>query len=502
MKVVFLLFDSLNRATLGAYGGTHIPTPNFDRLAERAVRFENHFVGSMPCMPARRDMHTGRLNFLHRSWGPLEPFDKSFVSMLRQAGVWTHLVSDHFHYFTEGGSTYHTQYSSWEFIRGQEADRWKAMVQPPVERFREMYHRVQTDLSDDRYLPYMINREFIREEADFPLVKCIEGGLQFLEQNRDKNDWFLQIECFDPHEPFFAPPRFRRPFPSGYEGPILDWPRYERVSENAEEITELRANYAALVTMCDEYFGKVLDYFDTNRMWDDTVLIVSTDHGYLLGEHDWWAKNRMPFYNEIANIPLFICHPDHKAQGGSRRKALTQTMDIMPTILELFGQPVPDSAEGLSLQKLLGADRAHHQAVLYGIFGGSTNITDGRYTYFRYPRDVFSQEIYEYTLMPTHQRSHFTAETLRGSELSRGFGFSDGVPMLRIPARRAPDGRIAGQGLIEDTETVLYDTEIDPGQTMPIEAPEVVDRLETEMVRLMRRNEAPREAFSRLGLAA
>ena len=78
MKAVFVLFDSLNRHMLGAYGGTRIPTPNFDRLAARSATFDNHYVGSLPCMPARRDMLTGRLTFLHRSWGPLEPFDNAF----------------------------------------------------------------------------------------------------------------------------------------------------------------------------------------------------------------------------------------------------------------------------------------------------------------------------------------------------------------------------------------------------------------------------------------
>ena len=72
MRTIFVLFDSLNRSALGCYGGL-IDTPNFDRLAAKSTIFDNHYIGSMPCMPARRDMHTGRLNFLHRSWGPLEP---------------------------------------------------------------------------------------------------------------------------------------------------------------------------------------------------------------------------------------------------------------------------------------------------------------------------------------------------------------------------------------------------------------------------------------------
>ena len=87
MRTVFVLFDSLNRLGLGCYDGTAIRTPNFDRFAARAVTFDKHYVGSLPCMPARRDIHTGRLNFMHRSWGPLEPFDNSFSAVLRTAIV-------------------------------------------------------------------------------------------------------------------------------------------------------------------------------------------------------------------------------------------------------------------------------------------------------------------------------------------------------------------------------------------------------------------------------
>ncbi|SNT76664.1 sulfatase [Paracoccus seriniphilus] len=502
MKTVFLLFDSLNRAALNCYGGTRIETPNFTRLANRSVRFDNHYVGSMPCMPARRDMHTGRLNFQHRSWGPLEPFDTSFVKMLDQSGTHAHLISDHFHYFTEGGSTYHTQYTTWDFVRGQEADAWKAVVQPPLERYRQIYHPSQYVLEDDRYLASMVNRDFLETEADYPLAQCIGRGLDFLSRNRDKDDWFLQLECFDPHEPFVVPERFRKAFPTDYNGPILDWPRYDRVSESEEETAELRANYAALVAMCDEYLGRILDHFDEHDMWKDTVLILSTDHGYLLGEHDWWAKNRMPFYNEIANIPLFIAHPDFAAQAGSRRNALTQTIDLMPTILELFGLDIPDSVEGKSLLPLLGQDGPHHEAVMYGIFGGATNVTDGRYSYFRYPENVFDQEIFEYTLMPTHQRSHFTREALMQSKLCDGFAFAGGMPMLRIPARKAADGRVAGQGLIEDTTTVLYDLACDPGQNSPLDDPDIIAKMEQHLSRLLLRNEAPPEAWRRLGLAS
>jgi len=134
MKAVFVLFDSLCRNALGCYGSRWVRTPNFDRFAARGVTFDTHFVGSLPCMPARRDLHTGRLNFMHRSWGPREPFDNSFAAAMWDAGVHTHLVSDHLHYFEDGGSTYHGRFRTWDFVRGNECDPWKALVDPPPPR--------------------------------------------------------------------------------------------------------------------------------------------------------------------------------------------------------------------------------------------------------------------------------------------------------------------------------------------------------------------------------
>src|SRR5918996_616066 len=204
MRAIFVLFDSLNRTAMGYYGGTAVKTPNFDRFAQRAVTFDTHYVGSLPCMPARRDLHTGRLNFMHRSWGPLEPFDNSFPEMMRERGIHTHLVTDHLHYFEDGGSTYHTRFKTWEFIRGQEYDPWKAMVRPPVERL------------------------FVQSEEDFPGPRCFKAAFEFLDLNRNADDWFLMVECFDPHEPFTAPERFKEQYRTGWNGGILDWPFYEK----------------------------------------------------------------------------------------------------------------------------------------------------------------------------------------------------------------------------------------------------------------------------------
>jgi len=143
MKAVFVLFDSLNRRMLGCYGGQKVPTPNFDRLAARTRVYDQHYVGSLPCMPARRDMQTGRLSFLHRSWGPIEPFDNSFPEILRQNNIHSHLTTDHYHYWEDGGATYHNRYSTFEFSRGQECDPWHAIVKPDWDKFRQKYQELK-----------------------------------------------------------------------------------------------------------------------------------------------------------------------------------------------------------------------------------------------------------------------------------------------------------------------------------------------------------------------
>jgi len=495
MKTIFVLFDSLNRHLLGCYGGTRVPTPNFDRLAARSVVHDRHYAGSLPCMPARRDLLTGRLTFLHRSWGPLEPFDNAFPELLKTKDVHSHLVTDHYHYWEDGGATYHNRYSSFDFIRGQERDPWKAMVQPPWERLKEKYHERQFSFgTTSRFGNYIVNREFIREEKEFPSVQCFAKGLEFLDLNRDADNWFLQIETFDPHEPFFAPERFKDQFRTTWNGPIRDWPRYDRVDELPEEANELRANYYAVFALCDFLLGQLLDYFDLHDLWKDTALIVSTDHGFLLGEHDFWAKNRMNMYEEIVHIPLFIHDPRAAKSGRSGR--LTQSIDIAPTFLDLFGIALPAEMEGRSLVRDGG-----REAVIFGYFGGAVNVTDGRYTYHRFPENLREQEIFQYTVMPTHLNRRFTPEELSTATLSSPFGWTKNVPLLKIPVtERSPMYSNYGPGALLESGTRLYDLLTDPGQAKPLHD----SAIEARMIRLMRdlmvRNEAPPEAFSRLAL--
>jgi arylsulfatase A-like enzyme len=484
MKAIMVMFDSLNRHYLPCYGNTEVIAPNFTRLAQRAVTFDNSYVGSMPCMPARRELHTGRYNLLHRSWGPLEPFDDSMPELLRQHGVYTHLVSDHQHYWEDGGATYHHRYTTWSNIRGQEGDRWKAAVGV-----------VNPMNSNIRAGQDPVNRRAMPTEADQPQSRTFAEGLAFLATNHAADNWFLQIETFDPHEPYFTQQHYKDLYQDDYDGPDLDWPEYRRVHETPPQINRYRRNYKALLTMCDRNLGKVLDAMDEYHLWEDTLLIVNTDHGFLLGEHGWWAKCVMPFYDQVAHTPLFIWDPRLRV-AGARRQALVQTIDLPATLLEYFGVSLPPDMQGRPLRETVANDTPVREAGLFGLFGAQVNVTDGRYVYMRGPASNANEPLYEYTLMPTHMRNLFSPEELRDATLSAPLPFTKGAPVLKIPAMQPKNRDLVAR----EVQTMLYDLHSDPAQEHPLHDTAIEQRMIAHLVRLMRENDAPPEQFTRLGL--
>ncbi len=368
-------------------------------------------------------------------------------------------------------------------MRGQEGDPWKGRMQEP-ERPAAYAGKITTR--------DWINRSYMPEEEQMPQAQTFSAGLDFIRTNQKEDRWFLQLETFDPHEPFFAPERFQDLYPATYEG-HFDWPPYSRVTETTEQVQHCRNRYAALVSMCDHYLGKVLDLMDELDLWKDTLLIVNTDHGYLLGEHNWWAKLVQPFYNEIAHMPLFIWDPRSGCQGA-RSQSLVQTIDLPPTLLEFFGVEAPPDMQGICLRDVLAGRGDTREAVLFGVHGGHVNCTDGRHVYMRAPMSSASQPLHEYTLMPTHMRSRFSTEELSTVELSEPFSFTKGCKLLKIPARPW-----AGRDF-HQFGNLLFNVEDDPQQQNPLQDPAIEQRMIGVMKQLMETNDAPPEQYARLGI--
>ena len=495
MKAIMVLFDSLNKHYLPSYGNHWIKAPNFQRLAEHTVKFDNCFAGSLPCMPARRELHTGRYNFLHRSWGPLEAFDDSMPEILKMNGVYSHLATDHHLYWADGGATYHSRFSSWEMIRGQEGDPWKGQIKfPEIPEDAKAPQRLflpSREKLADIWRQEWVNRQEFKEEKDYPQSRTFKAGLDFIEKNHDEDSWFLQIESFDPHEPYVVPEEYDALYGDHIKKKNLDWPDYHPVIENDEDVENLKYKYAALLSKCDRSLGNVLDLMDKYNMWEDTMLIVCTDHGFLLGEHGWWAKNMMPAYNELVNTPLFIWDPRTKKMGETR-ESLVQLIDMAPTVLDFFNLDIPKDMQGFPLRETIENDKKVRDACIFGWHGNQINCTDGRYVYMRGEAKNTNSPLYEYTLMPTHIKSRFSIDEMKDFEIAEPFSFTKGLRTMKIEVKNFNQHYRFG--------TMLYDTETDPYQERPISDPKIEARMANLMIKLMKESDAPIEQYERIGL--
>lgn len=145
-------------------------------------------------MPARRDLHNSRVNFLQRDWGPLEPYDDSMPELLKQHGIYSALISDHYHYWEDGGCTYHNRYSSWISHRGQEGDFCQGDA-PMVKLCSELGKRVK-DPQIAAQLSHRqdeVNRSHQLTEGDMPQAKTFNDGIAFLESNYDTGNTSFSV---------------------------------------------------------------------------------------------------------------------------------------------------------------------------------------------------------------------------------------------------------------------------------------------------------------------
>jgi hypothetical protein len=381
-------------------------------------------------------------------------------------------------------------------VRGHELDFWKPLLPESelpqwvrnVEKWRPGYgHR------------YYSNIARFDGETDYFTAKVMSGACDWLNAHKQGNPFFLQVECFDVHEPFDVP----EPYASMYgEGAARDrftlWPPYQDAARQAEflaaaspeEIAFVRSQYGAKITMMDRWFGKLIETLDARNLWDDTMVIVTTDHGHDLGERHGFGK-QFPHFDSHANIPLLVWHPAHPGKGRAV-SGLTTTLDIFGTVLDGAGLALPERTHARSVLPLL-AGGAGRDAVLYGTFGQGLCCTDGEWTLIQPPDR--SKPLYAYSSMvPT---------TIIAPDKPIGQGhFIPGVdlPQWQIPftTDRPSDRRPL------DSEKLLYHRSLDPGQRDNLWSthPDEAIRMTTLMTETLAACGAPLELFDRLGLAA
>ncbi len=495
-NAIVILLDSLNRQLLGAYGSGEFDTPNLDRFAASATRFDNHYTGSLPCMPARHDLLCGALDFLWKPWGSIEIWEEPLTAPLRRAGVTTMLISDHPHLFETGGENYHCDFTAWDYQRGHESDPWKTRPDPSW---------VGTPVfSRGEDMPYEHSRGYFGGEDDFPGPRTMAAAARWIDEFAPLHDRFLLfVDEFDPHEPFDTPEPYASMYDDSWQGAHLIWPPYTAAGFADGVLTprqarQIRACYGAKLTMIDSWFGRVIDAIERRDLWNDTAVIVCTDHGHYLGEKDAWGKPPIPIYETLGHTPLFISWP-----GANRPEvsALTTNVDIYATVMDIFGVESKHRTHGFSLAPLLDGERdAIRDAALCGYWAREIHVLDGQRKYARSPgraNSPLSIWSNRWSTMPVHRFPDLRLPLPdRRAILDQMPGSA--VPVIRQPFERGDPRPYWALGRFSGNH--LYDLSEDPDEAQNLAGSRLEGEMEEKLREALKRIEAPGDQFARLGL--
>lgn len=408
MNVIVVMMDSLRRDYVGAYAGLDlegglgpgvIGTPQLDAFARQATVFDRAYVNSHPTGPFRRDVWTGRIEFPHRGWGPIQREDVTYARLMGAQGIVTMLIGDTYPLMDAtytiqrsytvappgNSGNYQSWFTGWHLVRGHQSDRWwpsQRKVELPClpDKIRGGAHRMEL------YFQENAGRRF---ERDWSTAQVFSRAADWLEENYLRQEGFcLWVDSFTPHEPFDPPPWYVERYDPGYTGEQVIFPQYGSIDYLTEaELRHIKALYAGSVSLADRWFGHLMDTVANLGLLDNTLIVVVADHGHLFGDHGVIGKPGLAsgpeglLWEGIGDIPLLIYHP--QVEGGGRVGALVQAVDLYPTLLEATGVACPEGVHGGSLIPLLKGERdAVRQVGLYGRHGDSVNVTDGRYTLF------------------------------------------------------------------------------------------------------------------------
>lgn len=351
MNVVLVTFDTLRKDCVGCYGAPPwgpVHTPHLNALAAQSLVFDSAYPESFPTLPARRALYTGQRVFPYRTvdpalkgdfvgdpgWGPIGEDQVTLSEMFREAGYRTALISDVYHMF-KPSKNFWRGFDQWSFIRGQEADTCRSGPEPTQQEIdRRLPAELQTEKRVSLLRKCLKNMHGRTEEKDYFCAQVFTEAARWLEQNRDADRFFLTIECFDPHQPWFVPEHYRQMYDES-DGPDQVLSNYRKeLMERPALLRRTRANYAGLVTMCDRWFGYFLETMRSLGVFDDTLLVVTSDHGHSLGERGYVGKHDYPAHRSVYDIVLMIRHPDGRG-AGRRSTAVVQQHDLTAEILRV-----------------------------------------------------------------------------------------------------------------------------------------------------------------------
>lgn len=349
MNIILVISDTLRRDHLPCYGNLRVKTPNLDAFSQEAFVFDNCFAASFPTVPARADIFTGRYTFTYLPWGPLPADEATLAQCLSKAGYMTTAISDN-PFLIRNGYGYDRGFADIQWMRGQ---------------------RTGAELNDVLMLR--------RSEENYFAPMTFKGASEWLERHH-REQFFLYIDTWDPHEPWDPPDYYVRPYYSEYKGEIVNPPYWDwREAGCTEKDLEIaHACYCGEITMVDRWFGILMERLRTLDLLSNTAIIFASDHGFYFGEHGQFGKRRFrwegnlsiedgfkkgltlaqgytyrsPLHQQVTRVPLLVYLPYGKK---GRVSGLVSLPDLFPTILDIAQVPSPDRVQAHSLAPMLMA---------------------------------------------------------------------------------------------------------------------------------------------------
>jgi len=365
-NVLVIMFDQWRFDCLGANGNRLISTPNLDMLAAKSVRFTNTFVQAPVCVPSRISYMTGRYPHCHKNRVNYTPYtqpDPMVQKLLQQAGYRTGSVGKlHF----RPGTNEHARTTGFDMVQlddgiprtdgDSDYVKWRAGADPLAKECH--YNDTVKGRASDK------NPFLARVEGQYTPTAWtgMETRRMLRELASGSAPFYLFSSFFKPHAPYTIP----APYEAMYDGVHLPLPKEVDMAyiqslplpvqkmilrepkahqTPRERLQWMWRSYYGGVSMLDEEVGQILDTLEKTGKADNTVVMVLSDHGDQMLEHGLFGKN--VFFEDSVRVPMLIHWPGRLAPGV--RTELTESIDTMPTILEMCGVAAPDRVQGRSL---------------------------------------------------------------------------------------------------------------------------------------------------------
>ncbi len=401
-NVLLIVVDQWRGDHLGSLGASWVRTPRLDALARRGVTFTGNFCQSAPCGPARTSLQTGKYVMNHRvvhNGVPLDARHDHLARILRRAGYDPALVG----YSTTTPDPRGLSPTDFRFrTNGDIADSWRVIAQLDELRDRNdmarnylgwvatraPHHAGKTanDLWGPRSGASRPDGAPCVVEAGFSDSAWLtESALEYLRGRPQGQPWMMHFGLYRPHPPFNAPAPYHASTPlSAIPDPVRaarredeagghPYLRYLHGSQDLggymvggkglaselddAELRHLRQAYCGLIAEADMQIGRVLDALTEQGLLDDTLIVMTSDHGEQLGDH--YLLGKVGFHDQSFHVPLIVVDPSTQADAtrGETVDGLTESIDILPTILDWIGIDVPHTCDGESLLPVIHGDR-------------------------------------------------------------------------------------------------------------------------------------------------